>query len=129
MPPFAAIERFFERLFERQTARLFRTKLQPIQLQRRVEPQPRAKHFTVDLLRNDHLVGEEEAGADTAAEADNGVTGITHWRHDREPGGRRDWTIVTFNDAGQNSEHYGVYDMMGTMAQLGLMEMPAPPSA
>jgi hypothetical protein len=33
----AAIERFFERLFERQTARLFRTKLQPIQLQRRVE--------------------------------------------------------------------------------------------
>jgi broad specificity phosphatase PhoE len=27
-------------------------------------------------------------------------TGITHWRHDREPGGRRDWTIVTFNDAG-----------------------------
>lgn len=37
MPPLAAIERFFERLFERQTARLFRTKLQPIQLQRRVE--------------------------------------------------------------------------------------------
>ncbi len=27
-------------------------------------------------------------------------TGITHWRHDRDPGGRRDWTIVTFNDAG-----------------------------
>jgi broad specificity phosphatase PhoE len=27
-------------------------------------------------------------------------TGITHWRHDRENGGRRDWTIVTFNDAG-----------------------------
>ena len=36
--------------------------------------------------------------------------------------------VFTFNDAGQNSEHYGVYDMMGTMAQLGLMEMPAPPS-
>jgi hypothetical protein len=35
--PLAAVERFFERLFERQTARLFRTKLQPIQLQRRVE--------------------------------------------------------------------------------------------
>jgi hypothetical protein len=33
----AAVERFFERIFERQTARLFRTKLQPIQLQRRVE--------------------------------------------------------------------------------------------
>lgn len=37
MGPLAALERFFERLFERQTARLFRTKLQPIQLQRRVE--------------------------------------------------------------------------------------------
>ena len=37
MGPLAAIERFFERLFERQTARLFRTQLQPIQLQRRVE--------------------------------------------------------------------------------------------
>jgi hypothetical protein len=37
MRPLAALERFFERLFERQTARLFRTKLQPIQLQRRVE--------------------------------------------------------------------------------------------
>ncbi len=36
--------------------------------------------------------------------------------------------VFTFNDAGQNTEHYGVYDMMGTMAQLGLMEMPAPPS-
>jgi hypothetical protein len=33
----AALERFFERIFERQTARLFRTKLQPIQLQRRIE--------------------------------------------------------------------------------------------
>lgn len=37
MRPLAALERFFERLFERQAARLFRTKLQPIQLQRRVE--------------------------------------------------------------------------------------------
>lgn len=37
MGPLAALERFFERLFERQSARLFRTKLQPIQLQRRVE--------------------------------------------------------------------------------------------
>ena len=27
-------------------------------------------------------------------------TGITHWRHHREPGGRREWTIVTFIDAG-----------------------------
>ncbi|HEY6014944.1 MAG TPA: DUF3662 and FHA domain-containing protein [Candidatus Limnocylindrales bacterium] len=37
MPPLAAIERFFERLFERPSARLFRTRLQPIQLQRRIE--------------------------------------------------------------------------------------------
>jgi hypothetical protein len=35
--PLAAVERFFERIFERQAARLFRTKLQPIQLQRRIE--------------------------------------------------------------------------------------------
>src|SRR3954468_8766211 len=37
MPPLAAIERFFERLFERPTARLFRARLQPIQVQRRIE--------------------------------------------------------------------------------------------
>ena len=37
MPPLAAIERFFERLFERPSARLFRTRLQPVQLQRRIE--------------------------------------------------------------------------------------------
>jgi hypothetical protein len=33
----AALERFFERLFERPTARIFRTRLQPVQLQRRIE--------------------------------------------------------------------------------------------
>jgi FHA domain-containing protein len=37
MRPFAAVERFFERVFERPSARLFRARLQPIQLQRRVE--------------------------------------------------------------------------------------------
>ncbi len=37
MPPLAAIERFFERLFERPSARLFRTRLQPVQVQRRIE--------------------------------------------------------------------------------------------
>jgi len=37
MRPLASLERFFERLFEGQSARLFNTKLQPIQLQRRVE--------------------------------------------------------------------------------------------
>jgi hypothetical protein len=37
MRPFAAVERFFERIFERPSARLFHDRLQPIQLQRRVE--------------------------------------------------------------------------------------------
>jgi hypothetical protein len=37
MGPIAALERFFERLFERPTARLFRTRLQPVQLQHRIE--------------------------------------------------------------------------------------------
>lgn len=37
MPPLAAIERFFERLFERPSARLFRTHVQPVQIQRRIE--------------------------------------------------------------------------------------------
>jgi hypothetical protein len=37
MPPLAAIERFFERLFERPSARLFRTHVQPTQIQRRIE--------------------------------------------------------------------------------------------
>jgi predicted component of type VI protein secretion system len=36
-PPLAAIERFFERLFERPSARLFRTHVQPVQIQRRIE--------------------------------------------------------------------------------------------
>jgi steroid delta-isomerase-like uncharacterized protein len=33
--------------------------------------------------------------------------------------------VFTFNDAGMNTEHYGVYDMMGAMVQLGVL--PAPP--
>jgi hypothetical protein len=37
MGAIAAVERFLERLFERQTARLFRTNLRPIQVQRRIE--------------------------------------------------------------------------------------------
>jgi len=37
MGPLAAVERFLERLFERQTARLFRTAIRPIQVQRRLE--------------------------------------------------------------------------------------------
>jgi len=37
MRPFATIERLIERLVERPSARLFRTRLQPVQLQRRIE--------------------------------------------------------------------------------------------
>ena len=33
--------------------------------------------------------------------------------------------VFTFDDAGMNTGHYGVYDMMGAMGQLGLL--PAPP--
>ena len=37
MGPLAAVERFLERLFERQSARLFRTSIRPVQVQRRLE--------------------------------------------------------------------------------------------
>lgn len=37
MGPLAAIEHFLERLFERQSARLFKTAIRPIQVQRRLE--------------------------------------------------------------------------------------------
>src|SRR5436190_1848196 len=37
MGPLAAVERFLERLFEGQSARLFHTRLRPIQVQRRLE--------------------------------------------------------------------------------------------
>jgi hypothetical protein len=37
MRPLAALERFFEQLFERPATRLFRPRLQPVQLQRRIE--------------------------------------------------------------------------------------------
>ncbi len=37
MQPLAVVERFLERLLERPTARLFRSPLQPIQIQRRIE--------------------------------------------------------------------------------------------
>jgi hypothetical protein len=46
MPPLTAIERFFERLFERPSARLFRARLQPIQLQRRIERAMEAERLT-----------------------------------------------------------------------------------
>ena len=32
--------------------------------------------------------------------------------------------VFTFDDAGMNTEHYGVYDVMGMMGQLGLLPAP-----
>src|SRR6478735_4294654 len=46
MPQLTAIERFFERLFERPSARLFRARLQPVQLQRRVERAMESERLT-----------------------------------------------------------------------------------
>jgi hypothetical protein len=46
MPPLTAIERFFERLFERPSARIFRARLQPVQLQRRIERAMEAERLT-----------------------------------------------------------------------------------
>src|SRR4051794_4846328 len=37
MRPLTTLERFFEQLFERPAARLFRPRLQPVQIQRRIE--------------------------------------------------------------------------------------------
>jgi len=34
--------------------------------------------------------------------------------------------VFTYDDAGMNTGHYGIYDMMGAMGQLGLL--PAPPN-
>ena len=49
--PLAAMERFFERLFERPAALLFRTRLQPIQLQRRLERAMEAeRRFSSDRI-------------------------------------------------------------------------------
>ncbi len=68
MPPLTAIERFFERLFERPSARLFRTRLQPVQLQRRIERAMEAERLAASdrtLVPNRfvvHLNPEDLAG-------------------------------------------------------------------
>ena len=59
MPPLAALERFFERLFERPSARLFRARLQPIQLQRRIERAMEGERLTTSdrtLVPNRYVV-------------------------------------------------------------------------
>ncbi|MFL5779295.1 MAG: FhaA domain-containing protein [Chloroflexota bacterium] len=59
MRPFANIERFFERLFERPSARIFRTRLQPVQLQRRIERAMEAERLSASdrtLVPNRYVV-------------------------------------------------------------------------
>jgi hypothetical protein len=69
--PLAAVERFFERIFERQAARLFRTRLQPIQLQRRIErAMESARHRDGDrtLVPNRYAVHLSPADLDALRE-------------------------------------------------------------
>jgi hypothetical protein len=74
MPPLAAIERFFERLFERPSARLFRTRVQPVQIQRRIERametgrRPTADRSLVPNRFIVHLHPDELAGFDGVAD-------------------------------------------------------------
>jgi hypothetical protein len=74
MPPLSAIERFFERLFERPSARLFRTRVQPVQIQRRIERametgrRPTADRSLVPNRFIVHLNPEELAGFDGVAD-------------------------------------------------------------
>ena len=59
MPPLTAIERFFERLFERPSARLFRARLQPVQVQRRIERAMEGERLTTSdrtLVPNRYVV-------------------------------------------------------------------------
>src|SRR6186997_2211540 len=59
MPPLTAVERFFERLFERPSARLFRARLQPVQLQRRIERAMEGERLTTSdrtLVPNRYVV-------------------------------------------------------------------------
>jgi hypothetical protein len=75
MPPLAAIERFFERLFERPSARLFRTHVQPVQIQRRIERameggrRPGADRVLVPNQFIVHLHPDDLAGFTDAADA------------------------------------------------------------
>jgi hypothetical protein len=59
MPPLTTIEQFFERLFERPSARLFRTRLQPIQIQHRIERAMEGERLTTTdrtLVPNRYVV-------------------------------------------------------------------------
>jgi hypothetical protein len=80
----AAVERFFERLLERPSARLFRTRLQPVQLQRRIERAMEAERLAasdrtlvpnrfVVRLNPDDLAGFGEMQGSLATELADGA--------------------------------------------------------
>ena len=59
MPPLTAVERFFEQFLERPSARLFRARLQPVQLQRRIERAMESERLTTSdrtLVPNQFVV-------------------------------------------------------------------------
>jgi hypothetical protein len=84
MGPLAAVERFLERLFERQAARLFKTAIRPIQVQRRLERAMEGSRvrdgarmlvphrFTVRLAPND-LAALRSAAPSLAADLADGA--------------------------------------------------------
>ncbi len=92
MPPLAAIERFFERLFERPSARLFRTRVQPVQIQRRIEramesgrrstaERTLAPNRFIVRLNPDDLAGFATMGGDLAADLADRALSFARARH------------------------------------------------
>jgi hypothetical protein len=92
MTPLAAIERFFERLFERPSARLFRARLQPVQLQRRIERAMESERLAsadrtlvpnrfVVHLNPDDLAGFGEMTGSLAIELADGALLFARSRH------------------------------------------------
>ena len=84
MGPLAAVERFLERLFERQSARLFRTAIRPVQVQRRLERSMEGErvreggrtvvpHRFAVLLHPDDLAGLQAAAPRLAADLADGA--------------------------------------------------------
>lgn len=92
MPALAAIERFFERLLERPSARLFRTRLQPVQLQRRIERAMEAERLAatdrtlvpnrfVVRLNPDDLAGFGDMQSSLASELADGALTFARAHH------------------------------------------------
>src|SRR5215218_7255153 len=87
MGALAAVERFLERLFERQTARLFRTAIRPVQVQRRLERQMESNrtrdgsrtivpHGFVVRIHPDELRALLGSSPDLAADLADGALGF-----------------------------------------------------